>query len=112
MINNENLTIKNVIRPRAGTTRGVRIWPDPDGIFFSPFMEQGQQLGYIFVYGEEEPAVFDGKEWHPILTGDVKWADMQDKVIAQYNTIFEHAQKNPAYQLIAQRLVGASVAAR
>ena len=111
MTNNEELSTGSIIRPRAGTTRGVRIWPDPDGIFFAPFTEQGQQLGYIFVYGEDEPAVFDGKEWHPIMTGDVKWEDMQEKIVAQYYEIYAHAQKNPAYKAIAERLVGASVAA-
>jgi hypothetical protein len=111
MENNEELSIGSVVRPRAGMTRGVRIWPDPDGIFFCPFMEQGKQLGYIFVYGEEEPAVFDGKEWHPIMSGDFKWEDMQEQIVAQYYKIFEHAQKNPAYKAIAERLVGANVAA-
>lgn len=102
----------NIIRPRAGTTRGVRIWPDPDGIFFAPFEEQGRKLGYIFVYGEEEPAVFDGKEWHPLMTGDFDWEAMQEQIVAQYYRIFEHAQKNPEYKSIAERLVGVSVGAK
>jgi len=111
MTENNELSTEAIIRPRAGTTRGVRIWPDPDGIFFSPFIEQGQQLGYIFVYGEDAPAVFDGKEWHPILEGETKWEDMQEQIVAQYYKVYEHAQKNPAYKAIAERLVGANVAA-
>lgn len=98
----------NIVRPRAGTTRGVRVWPDPDGILFCPFTEQGKQLGYIFVYGEDEPAVYDGKEWHPIMSGEYNWADMQELIVKQYRTIFAHAQKNSEYKSIAERLVGAS----
>lgn len=108
--NNKEQDTPVIIQPRAGTTRGVRIWPDPDGIFFSPFEEAGQKLGYIFVYGEEEPAVFDGKTWHPILEGDTKWEDMQEAIINQYYTIATHSQRNPAYKDIAQRLMaGAQV---
>lgn len=102
---------ENIVRPRAGTTRGVRIWPDPDGIFLSPFIEQGQQLGYILVYGEDAPAVYDGKEWHPIMSEEISWEDMQEQIVAQYYQIYAHAQKNPAYKDIAERLVGTSVAA-
>ena len=111
-MNYNDIPTEGIIRPRAGTTRGVRIWPDPDGIFFSPFIEQGQQLGYIFVYGEDAPAVFDGKDWHPIMSEDVKWDDMQEQIVAQYYEIYAHSHKNPAYKAIAERLVGATVVAR
>lgn len=111
-MNYNDISTEGIVRPRAGTTRGVRLWPDPDGIFFSPFEEAGQKLGYIFVYGEEEPAVFDGKDWHPILHGDTKWEDMQQTIVEQYYRIAAHAEKNPAYKEIAQRLMAGAQVAR
>ena len=95
-----------LINPRAGLTRGVRIWPDPDSILESTFEESGQKMGYVFVYGEDEPAVFDGTNWHPILTGEVKWEDMQERIVTQYYKIVEHAEKNEAYRDLAAHVTG------
>lgn len=107
METNSELTIN----PRAGLMRGVRIWPDPDGILCSPFEEQGHKMGYVFVYGEEEPAVFDGKTWHPVLAEGFSWDTMQEDVAAQYYLIVEHAQKNEAYQTLASYVTGGAVPA-
>jgi hypothetical protein len=89
------------IPPRAGLLRGVRLLPDPDGILSSPFEEQGQKLGYLFVYGEEEPAVFDGTVWHPILESPKPWSSMQDEIAAQYYKIVQHTKKNSYYDQLA-----------
>lgn len=94
------------ISPRSGLMRGVRLWPDPDGILLSTFEEQGQKLGYVYVYGEEEPAVFDGTKWHPILTNGHSWADMQESIAAQYYLIVGHAEKNESYRDLANYVSG------
>lgn len=99
------------INPRAGLMRGVRIWPDPEGILSSPFEEQGHKMGYVFVYGEEEPAVFDGKEWHPVLADGHDWSDMQEKIAAQYYLIMEYAEKNEAYKTLAGYVSGGTAPA-
>jgi len=89
------------ISARSGLLRGVRLWPDPDGILESPFIEQGQKMGYIYVYGEEAPAVFDGTTWHPILANPENWHEMQDKIADQYYKVLEHAKSNKEYQSLA-----------
>lgn len=94
------------IPSRAGLMRGVRMWPDPDGILASTFEEQGQKVGYVFVYGEEPPAVFDGTNWHNILTDPDDWYSMQDEIAAQYYKIVEHAKKNTAYEQLANYING------
>ena len=89
------------ISPRAGLTRGVRLVPDPDGILASNFTEQGMKMGYVYVYGEESPAVFDGATWHPILNAGVDWYSMQDEIAAQYHKIVEQAKVNKQYEELA-----------
>jgi hypothetical protein len=99
-------TSKVVINPRSGLTRGVRIFPDPDGILLNPFEEMGHKMGYVYVYGEEEPAVFDGTTWHPILTDGHDWASMQESIATQYYLIVAHAEKNEAYRELANYVSG------
>lgn len=94
------------IKPRAGLTRGARLWPDPDGILSSPFMEAGQQMGYVYVYGEEEPAVFDGTTWHSILTEGQDWSSMQDVIMAQYYLILEKAETSDVYKELSGYVTG------
>ena len=94
------------IPPRAGLLRGVRLWPDPDGILASPFEEQGQKMGYVYVYGEEAPAVFDGVVWHSIISEPEDWYSMQDQIAAQYYKIVEHTKKNNAYEQLAVYING------
>jgi hypothetical protein len=97
----ENTTAPLTISPRAGLTRGVRLVPDPDGILASTFIEQGSQMGYVYVYGEESPAVFDGKTWHPIISADVDWFSMHDEIAIQYHKIVEQAKINKQYEELA-----------
>lgn len=96
------------IPPRAGLMRGVRLWADPDGILESPFMEQGVQMGYIYVYGEESPAVFDGTTWHPVMVGN-RQVD-PEMISAQYYKVIEHSESNKEYEELAQYITGAKVA--
>jgi len=94
------------ISPRAGLLRGVRMWPDPDGILASPFEEQGQKMGYVYVYGEEEPAVFDGTTWHKIIADSEDWYSMQDQIANQYYRIIEHTKENNFYEQLAIHING------
>jgi hypothetical protein len=98
------------INPRAGLMRGVRLWPDPDGILISPFEENGQTLGYVLVYGEESPAVFDGTEWHSVLEDANQWSEMIPLIAEQYYKIVEHAEKNEAYKQLAGFVTGSAYA--
>ena len=100
--NETNNTAK--IPPRAGLMRGVRLWGDPDGILESPFEEDGMKMGYIYVYGEEAPAVFDGTNWHSVLVGD---PEVDPQVIAeQYYKVVEYAESNPEYKELARYITG------
>lgn len=89
--------------------RGVRVMRDPQGILMDPFMDpvMGGQFGYVVVYGEEAPAVFDGEEWRPIFEGDagtwetVQMARMQDQAMK----IAQAAGSEPVYAELA-RLIG------
>jgi hypothetical protein len=85
------------------------MWPDPDGILASSFEEQGQKMGYVYVYGEESPAVFDGTTWHSILVGDVDWYSMQEKIAVQYYKIVEHAKTNKEYEQLSSYVTGSAV---
>jgi hypothetical protein len=98
------------INPRAGLMRGVRLWPDPDKILYSPFEENGQTLGYVLVYGEEAPSVFDGTTWHPVIENVDQWPEMLPLISEQYYKIVEHAEKNEAYKQLAGFVTGASYA--
>jgi hypothetical protein len=94
------------IPPRAGLMRGVRLWADPDGILESPFDEDGMKMGYIYVYGEDSPAVFDGTTWHSVLVGE---QDVDQQIIAdQYYRVIEHAESNKAYDELARYITGAA----
>lgn len=111
METNSETEVQPTISARAGLMRGVRIWPDPDGILLSPFEEQGHKMGYVFVYGEDEPAVFDGKEWHSVLSEGYQWSNMQEDIAAQYYLILEHAEKNEAYKTLAGYITGGAAPA-
>lgn len=94
------------IKPRAGLMRGARLWADPEGILVSPFMEGPEQMGYVLVYGEEEPAVFDGTTWHPILEDDKNWFELDQLIAAQYYKILDYAEKNEIYKELASYVTG------
>jgi hypothetical protein len=104
----ETTASSGLITPRAGLLRGVRLWGDPDGILESPFEEYGQQMGYVFVYGEEAPSVFDGTKWVSIVA-EGKTIQPTD-ISNQYYKILEHAKVNPVYQDISKHIAMAGVA--
>jgi len=97
------------IKPQAGTMRGVRVMRDPQGILMDPFMDplMGSQFGYVVVYGEGEPAVFDGETWHPIYEGDAtNWTTEQmARLQEQAMKIAQAATTEPVYAELA-RLIG------
>jgi hypothetical protein len=97
------------IKPSAGTMRGVRVMRDPQGILMDPFMDpvMGGQFGYVVVYGEGEPGVFDGETWHPIYEGDASnWAgDQMGMFQAQAMKIAQAAATEPVYAELA-KLIG------
>jgi hypothetical protein len=96
----------NSIIPRAGLLRGVRLWADPDSILESPFEESGMMMGYVYVYGEEAPAVFDGTTWHSILSAG-ETVDPSD-ISEQYYKVIEHSKVNAQYLDIAQHITAAN----
>jgi hypothetical protein len=86
--------------------RGVRLWADPDSILESPFDEDGMKMGYVYVYGEESPAVFDGTTWHSVLVGD---QEIDQQIIAdQYYRVIEHSEINKDYEELARYITGAA----
>ena len=97
------------IKPSAGTMRGVRVMRDPLGILMDPFMDpvMGAQFGYVVVYGEGEPGVFDGETWHAIYEGDASnWAGEQmTRVQEQAMRIIQAGATEPVYAELA-RLIG------
>ena len=99
-----------VINPGAGLMRGARLWPDPDEILCSPFEKDGQKMGYVLVYGEEEPAVFDGLEWKSLLHNGEDWDAASQDIAAQYYKIIEHAEINDIYKELAQYINGSQFA--
>lgn len=102
--NETTTTVK--IPPRAGLMRGVRLWADPEGILESPFDEDGMKMGYVYVYGEDAPAVFDGTNWHSVITGG---QDVDPQIIAdQYYRVVELSETNPAYEELARYITGAA----
>jgi hypothetical protein len=103
----ETSTTSGLITPRAGLLRGVRLWGDPDGILESPFEEYGQMMGYVFVYGEEAPAVFDGTKWIPIVTEGK--SVLPTHISDQYYRILEHAKVNPIYEDLGKYITVAGV---
>lgn len=97
------------IKPQAGTMRGVRVMRDPQGILMDPFMDpvMGGQFGYVVVYGEGEPAVFDGETWHPIYEGDASnWiSEQMGRVQIQAMKIAQAAATEPVYAELG-KLIG------
>ena len=106
-----------MIKPNAGKMRGVIAFRDPDGILLDSFSDEyGNQYGYVIVYGQGSPAVFDGETWHPITDEtEEEWeASLQDKIVEQGIAIAKAAQTSPAYAEIAKMVgifVGAGVGA-
>ena len=92
--------------------RGVRVMRDPLGILMDPFMDPvlGGQFGYVVVYGEDAPAVYDGETWHPIYEGDANnWMNEQMvRLQEQMMKIAQAAATEPVYAELA-RLLGMPV---
>ena len=100
----ETTASATAINPRAGLMRGARLWPDPDGILEGPFTEQGTQMGYVYVYGEESPAVFDGTTWHSVVAAGQ--AISPDDISNQYYKIIDHSKTNAQYEELARYITG------
>jgi len=106
-----------MIKPNAGKMQGVRVMRDPDGILLDPFTDvDGSKYGYVIVYGEGVPSVFDGEVWHPVITGSVEdWEDqLQQLIVDQGSKIATAAQTSPVYAELAKIMnifVGAGVGA-
>lgn len=103
------------IKPNAGQLRGVRAVRDPEQILLDPFADPlGGHVGYVIVYGEGLPSVFDGTTWHPITDEtEEEWANaLQERIVKQGTAISEAAQKgNEVYVQLAgvmQIAVGAT----
>lgn len=89
------------IRENAGKLRGVRVVRDPDGILLDPFVDDmGGQVGYVVVYGEGSPAVYDGENWVSILNiSEDEWNEnIQKYVMEQGEKIAQAAQTNEIYR--------------
>lgn len=106
-----------MIKPNGGKMRGVRVMRDPDGILLDPFMDEGgNKYGYVIVYGEGVPAVYDGDVWHSIIDiSDSEWEEaLQGLVVEQGTKIAQAAQSSPVYAELAKVMnifVGAGVGA-
>jgi hypothetical protein len=93
-----------MIKANAGKMRGVRVMRDPEGVLLDPFTDEtGIQYGYVLVYGEEEPAVFDGTTWHPVMDSEENWEEtLPEKLQVQAMKIMELAPTNPIYAELAR----------
>jgi len=93
-----------MIKANAGKMRGVRVMRDPEGVLLDPFVDEtGIQYGYVLVYGEEEPAVFDGENWHSIMDSEENWEEtLPDKLQTQAHKIMELAPTNQVYAELAR----------
>lgn len=106
-----------MIKSDAGRMRGVRVMRDPEGILLDPFVDEGgNKYGYVIVYGEGAPAVFDGTEWHSVLVGgEDDWENsVQSLIVDQGTKIAMAAQTSPVYAELAKLMnifVGAGVGA-
>lgn len=106
-----------MIKPNAGKMRGIRVMRDPDGVLLDSFVdESGVQYGYVVVYGEGTPAVFDGETWHNVSdkTDDEWETELQDLLVAQGSKIAAAAGTSPVYAELAKIMnimVGAGVSA-
>lgn len=96
------------IRNLAGQMRGVRVMKDPAGILFSPFTAMdGFQYGYVIVPTEDAPAVYDGKDWHPIADETIE--DWTSFSMAEAQTQFAALQAHgttPEYQAVMNSMYG------
>lgn len=106
-----------MIKPNAGKMRGVRVMRDPDGILLDSFTdESGNKYGYVIVYGEGLPAVYDGESWHPVSDKtDEEWeTELQTLLVEQGTKISLAANTSPVYAELAKIMnimVGAGVVA-
>jgi len=106
-----------MIKANAGKMRGIRVMRDPDGILLDPFTDiDGSTYGYVIVYGEGAPAVFDGTDWVSVLEGDESdWDNsIQSLIVDQGTKIATAAQSSPVYAELAKLMnifVGAGVGA-
>lgn len=106
-----------MIKPNAGKMRGVRVMRDPDGILLDSFTdESGTQYGYVIVYGEGLPAVYDGENWHPVSDKtEEEWEnELQGLLVEQGTKIALAANTSPVYAELAKIMnimVGAGVVA-
>lgn len=94
-----------MIKANAGKMRGVRVMRDPAGVLLDPFTDEtGLQYGYVLVYGEEAPAVFDGENWHSVIDeADVNWEEeLPEKLQTQAQKIMELAATEPVYAELAK----------
>lgn len=93
-----------MIKANSGMMRGVRVMRDPEGILLDPFTDvTGIQYGYVLVYGEESPAVFDGENWHSIIDENDNWEEtLPEKLQVQAQKIMELASTNPIYAELAK----------
>jgi hypothetical protein len=94
-----------MIKAHAGKMRGIRVMRDPAGVLLDPFTDDtGIQYGYVLVYGEDEPAVFDGTSWHPVIdTADTNWAEeLPERLKTQAQKISELAATDPIYAELAK----------
>jgi hypothetical protein len=105
------------IKPNAGQLRGVRAVRDPEQILLDSFADPlGGYVGYVIVYGEGLPAVYDGTTWHPITDEtEEEWSNaLQERIVKQGTAISEAAQRgNEVYVQLAgvmQIAVGATSA--
>lgn len=94
-----------MIKSNAGKIRGVRVMRDPAGVLLDPFTDEtGMQYGYVLVYGEESPAVFDGENWHSVIDDtDLNWEEtLPEKLQVQAQKIMELASTDPIYAELAK----------
>jgi hypothetical protein len=93
-----------MIKANSGKMRGVRVMRDPAGILMDPFTDgTGMQYGYVLVYGEESPAVFDGENWHSIIDETDNWEETLSEVLqVQATKIMELAGSDPVYAELAK----------
>jgi hypothetical protein len=102
-----------MIKANAGQMRGVRAMRDPEGILLDSFTDEtGLQYGYVIVYGEGSPAVYDGETWAPITDKtDEEWADgLQDLLVKQGVAITTASSTTHAYAELA-RIMNISIEA-
>lgn len=95
-----------MLKPNAGQMRGFRIVRDPDGILLNPFEISGMKYGYVFTYGEGNPAVHNGEDWVSVLTGtESEFEDkLQELLVGQGTAIAGAASNNPIYAELAAQM--------